>query len=299
MKVRILETQGQGFFTEGTWDKPDITDQEIEVQSVMTGVCRSDIDMMMGNFGPLPRHMQGHEGLGQVTKVGKYITDVKVGDYVATRGEPAYADFYNVKQKHYVRVPEASPRYIIEPVACGINLLVQSYIQVLNKSGPGSRCLILGSGFLSWVLYNTLSILDVNFEEVVVKGSHNKDLWKDKLSSDFQGKFDVIFDLSSDPLLFDKVKTNVQPLYIMGVEKTVTLNFSDLLWNAASIVFASPRSSCFHDSMLYATSFIKNNELNIDKFWTRGYNRDTEWQQAFVDGFERSKNYSRGYITWQ
>ena len=38
----------------------------IEVKALMTGVCRSDIDMMNGNFGPLPLEMQGHEGLGEV-----------------------------------------------------------------------------------------------------------------------------------------------------------------------------------------------------------------------------------------
>mgnify|MGYP000934237699 CR=1 FL=1 len=35
------------------------------------------------------------EGLGQVIKVGKNVIDTVVGDYVATRGEPAYADKYN------------------------------------------------------------------------------------------------------------------------------------------------------------------------------------------------------------
>ena len=94
MQVKLLQTTGTGEFIEVYWTKPDITADEIEVQAVMTGVCRSDIDMMQGNFGPLPINMQGHEGLAQVTKVGKNVKDVKAGDYVATRGEPAYADRY-------------------------------------------------------------------------------------------------------------------------------------------------------------------------------------------------------------
>jgi D-arabinose 1-dehydrogenase-like Zn-dependent alcohol dehydrogenase len=41
--------------------------------------------MMQGNFGPLPIHMQGHEGLGIVTKVGNAVNRpglelVKVGE---------------------------------------------------------------------------------------------------------------------------------------------------------------------------------------------------------------------------
>ena len=33
-------------------------------------------------------------------------------------------------------------------------------------------------------------------------------------------------------------------------------------------------------------------------FWTRGYDRDTEWQKAFEDGKDRSKGYGRGFIEW-
>jgi D-arabinose 1-dehydrogenase-like Zn-dependent alcohol dehydrogenase len=91
MKVRLLSTDGKGTFQEIDWIKPEITADEIEVRAVLTGVCRSDIDMMLGKFNRLPVNMHGHEGLGQVTKVGANIMDVTSGDYVATRGEPAYA----------------------------------------------------------------------------------------------------------------------------------------------------------------------------------------------------------------
>ena len=54
--------------------------------------------------------MQGHEGLGEVVKVGNEVTDARVGDIVATRGEsPAYADYYNAKSTEYVVVSEADP----------------------------------------------------------------------------------------------------------------------------------------------------------------------------------------------
>ena len=100
MQSRILYTEGKGHFAEGTIDISDVAPNQIRVASKKTGVCRSDIDMMNGNFGPLPLNMQGHEGLGEVVEVGAQITDVKVGDYVATRGEPAYADFYNAEDYH-------------------------------------------------------------------------------------------------------------------------------------------------------------------------------------------------------
>jgi D-arabinose 1-dehydrogenase-like Zn-dependent alcohol dehydrogenase len=65
-KVSILYTEGKGEFVQGEFELPDINSKQIRIKSVMTGVCRSDIDMMNGKFGPLPLNMQGHEGLGKV-----------------------------------------------------------------------------------------------------------------------------------------------------------------------------------------------------------------------------------------
>jgi hypothetical protein len=45
-------------------------------------------------------------------------------------------------------------------------------------------------------------------------------------------------------------------------------------------------------------SWIERGDLDVDKFWTRAYNRNTEWQQAFEDGVNRPEGYSRGYIVW-
>ena len=69
MLVKHLYTDGKGEFVEVNWDKPDNTADEIEVKAVMTGVCRSDIDMMTGGFGPLPIEMHGHEGLGKLLEL--------------------------------------------------------------------------------------------------------------------------------------------------------------------------------------------------------------------------------------
>jgi len=295
--TRCLQTTGQGFFEEVEYDKPDPASDQIEVRAVMTGVCRSDIDMMQGNFGPLPLEMQGHEGLGIVTKVGALVTDVKEGDYVATRGEPAYADFYNVRQNEFVRVPEADPKYILEPVACGINIVQQSVSDIYKRSGQGKRLLILGSGFLAWVAYNTIKLNRFVFDITVV-GNSNKELWGDLLDTTYTGTFDVVIDLSSRTDVFDKPIVNNEALVVIGSQKTVTTDFGNLLWKACTMVFPSPRTDRFYDCMKDAAIWIENGELEVDSFWTRGYNRTTEWQQAFADGADRPSGYSRGYIKW-
>lgn len=263
----------------------------------MTGVCRSDIDMMIGKFGPLPLHMQGHEGLGQVLEIGSEVSNVKIGDYVATRGEPAYADFYNVKDGDFVVVPQADPKYILEPVACGINVVIQALSELDKRSGQGRRLLILGSGFLAWIAYNTLKNTTLEFDITVV-GNSNKDLWQEKLSQSYSGQFDVVIDLSNRDDVFTKNILNDEALVIFGVEKTITTSFSNLLWKACTMVFPSPRSRIFGGCMRLAKIWISSNMINVDNFWTKGYNRDTEWQQAFNDGLNRPEGYSRGYIKW-
>ena len=297
MRVKLLCTDGKGTFSEIAWDKPAINNNEIEVKAVMTGVCRSDIDMMNGEFGPLPIHMHGHEGLGIVTKVGSNITDVEIGNYVATRGEPAYADYYNVRKDEYVSVPTADPKYILEPVACGINVVNQNLREVAERAGEGRRLLILGSGFLAWVAYNTLLINHLEFDITVI-GHSNRDLWQGKLSQELTGVYDVIIDLTerTDYLQGDCVTNN--GLIIIGTDKHINQTFGQLIWKAVTISFPSPRTPRFYEAMVMARDWVADGQLQVDKFWTRSYNRNTEWQSAFADGQNRPAGYSRGYIKW-
>ena len=295
MRTRILYTVGNGNFVETGWDKPEPSPTEIEVKALMTGVCRSDIDMMEGNFGPLPLHMQGHEGLGQVTKIGNKISNISIGDYVATRGEPAYADYYNVRVNEFVKVPEAHPRYIIEPVACGVNIVEQAANLIAKKDPLDTRVLILGSGFLAYIAYYTLRSKGYLFPIDIV-GSHNKEMWDCTLKSEPTGQYDIIIDLSNRTDVFDKDILNNEALIIFGTQKTVTTDFSNILWKACTMVFPSPRTKYFHGSMVKAVDLVSY--IPIDKFWTRAYNRNTECQQAFADGQDRPNGYSRGYIKW-
>ena len=297
MRTRLLATDGKGKFVETLWEKNSHSSNEISVKALMTGVCRSDIDMMQGNFGPLPLHMQGHEGLAQVIEVGADVFNVKIGDIVATRGEPAYADYYNVRNGEFVVVPEADPKYILEPVACGINLINQAKDQIEKRQGVNSRMLILGSGFLAWVAYQTLR-LNGFFYHVDVVGSNNKELWGDILQPNTQANYDVVIDLSDKLDIFEKDILRENSLIIFGAQKTVTTDFGNLLWKACTMVFPSPRNSEFINCMHFAKHWIENDYLNVDSFWTKCYNRETEWQQAFEDGINRPQGYSRGYIKW-
>ena len=297
MIVKCLQTTGQGYFEEVEYDKPEPADNEIEVRAVMTGVCRSDIDMMNGNFGPLPLHMQGHEGLGIVTKVGKdidqYINRVNVGDFVATRGEPAYADYYNCREKEFVVVEELHPRYILEPVACGVNCVVDEF-----QDRQHGRTLILGSGFLAWVVYHNLKM---HFKDMTVDvvGSSNEELWGDKLYMATNEYYDNVIDLSGKYELGIDINLNNNALIVDAVGKPISKDEAEeQLWKAITIIRPSPRKPDFISAMYQARWMIENGKVEVDSFWTKGYNRETEWQQAFADGADRPNGYSRGYIKW-
>ena len=300
MKVKVLRTYGDGKFVEEEYTKPEPTENEIEVKAVMTGVCRSDIDMMIGKFPTLPIHMQGHEGLGIVTKVGEQVYNVEVGDYVATRGEPAYADYYNVRKHEFISVPEAEPKYILEPVACGVNLVKQNIDLIRGKTDK--KCLIIGSGFLAWVAYHTIKLEYLRFEKLEVWGNSNKEMWSKEgvlVSEPTYDQYDVIIDIREHDLVLKRNLLAPLGIWVIAAEKEpIQTTFGQLLWNANTIVMPSPRHPGFINSMSDARIWIKTNDLKVDTFWTRSYNRQTEWQKAFADGLNRPHGYSRGYIKW-
>jgi hypothetical protein len=121
-------------------------------------------------------------------------------------------------------------------------------------------------------------------------------MWEGILKSDPIGQYDIVIDLSNRTDIFDKDILNNEALIIFGTQKTVTTDFSNILWKACTMVFTSPRNKYFYSNMLKAVDLVEH--IPIDKFWTKCYNRTTEWQQAFADGLARPSGYSRGYIKW-
>lgn len=297
--VKILTTQGNGKFIECDHFLPPLERLEIRVKSVMTGVCRSDIDMMNGTFPLLPMSMHGHEGLGQVIARGSGVHDFdcKIGDYVATRGEPAYADYYNCKPMTWVKVPEPDPKYIIEPVACAVNIEEFCKDELVRKHHDNERrMLIIGSGFLAKVFYQCMQSFAFDID---VWGNSNKEFWGDKLVSEPNGSYDIVVDLKDTNQVLD-VEVNDNPLIVLCSQKKTPMStdLSNWLWKSATIKMPSPRASCFINSMRRAVSMVEQDKIELDNVWTNCYSRKYNWQNAFLDADNRPNNYGRGYIKW-
>ncbi|KAL4400069.1 alcohol dehydrogenase [Malassezia pachydermatis] len=59
-------------------------DVDVDIAITHCGICGSDLHTISGGWGPLnvPAVIPGHEIVGKVTKVGKNVKDIKVGDRV-------------------------------------------------------------------------------------------------------------------------------------------------------------------------------------------------------------------------
>ena len=309
--TRSFFTTGNNDIIEWDYKKPDISDNQIEVQNAMTGVCSSDIAMYKGDFQLLPKEIQGHEGLGIVTNVGKDIKDVVVGDYVATRGEPAFADMYNATVGTYVKVPELHPKYIAESVACAINIAETLLDEIASR--PKGDTLILGSGWLAMIVYQHLCI-KCSSETYVVIGNANAEYWDKQhnvarfesqvvLDGKFNHMFDYVIDLSDKGAYFDLQIYEPEAIVVIAAEKSnkIVTNFANHLWNASTILFPSPRNSRFIDCMKTAVNYIEDGYIETESMWTHKYST-SQIEQAFAEGAlpytERPNGYKRGYISW-
>lgn len=301
MKVRAFYTTGNKDIKEYRYEKPELGDDEIEVQNVYTGICSSDLAMYSGKFQLLPREIQGHEGLGVVTKVGKNVKEVYIGNCVATRGEPAFADFYNAKEGTFVVVPEMHPRYIIEPIACAINIA-----QHITFSELSSPILILGTGCLAMIIHRYLTTLKVPLDCTVV-GAANHDYWSGKVKllseEEFKQKpsqFDVVIDMSdkADYLALPIFKDNAHMIF--GAEKSAPFSttFAAFLWKGMEVSFPSPRNKHFYNTMELAVKLIHNNQLYVDDIWTHEFSR-SKVIKAFARSFEKSPTFKRSYLIWR
>ena len=105
--------------------------------------------------------------------------------------------------------------------------------------------------------------------------------------------------IKSNYKLGTEINLNNNALIVDAVGKAVSKEEAQAqLWKACTTIKPSPRTPKFIQAMHQARWMIENGELEVDSFWTKCYNRTTEWKKAFADGVNRPSGYSRGYIKW-
>jgi len=295
MKCNLIKVNSDKTISHIEWDKPEHTEDQIVVKSIYTGICSSDVAMFNGDMNMLPDNMHGHEGLGEVMSVGKNVSTAKVGDIVATRGEPAFADYYNVRDGEFVVVPAAMPKYILEPVACAVNIA-----DIIGKLGNRSL-LMIGTGFLARVIYEVLEYNNKSrLRNVTVTGKAYSDWWDDKgarREHNLSDQYDVVVDLSSHIKYFTADILNNNGHYLMCAEKHGDVDFAPFLWKSIRTDFPSPRTKTFYNSMVKANLLVQKNIINVDDMWGAEY-PTTEAGTAF-NNRTTSIDKNRTYLTWQ
>lgn len=69
----------------GLFDEPDGANSPVKV--LYCGLCASDVACLSGAAGPLNKSVCGHEIIGEVTRVGPEVKNLKVGDPVGIGGQ--------------------------------------------------------------------------------------------------------------------------------------------------------------------------------------------------------------------
>jgi D-arabinose 1-dehydrogenase-like Zn-dependent alcohol dehydrogenase len=318
-RVVTLHSFNTGSIEEVVWERPHINPDEVVVETKLCGFCRSDVGSVArfeampysdaenpnGKIGGL-----GHEGLGVVVEVGDNVTDIKVGDVVSTWGDPAFAYKYNVKANEAIQVPEVSPKYILQPTACSINIAMKT-IDACSKinSCHSPKILLLGTGFMSLIIGQYFKNCNIQFDVV---GSANKRDWHElyiqlKTIDQVAGnQYDAVIDLTSKAANWDLIAdlNLLKPEGILCYASTpytpVTTNFFKQCWNCYTIIMPSPRNSDFDQIMRKTALLIRLGAINPAPYWTKGYARSSmdEVLQAFTDGLNRTPDYIRGYIDY-
>lgn len=320
MKVKTLHSFSKGDISETDWDMPEMREDQIMIETKLCGICRSDIMSFsrqenmpyVNDNGPGIVGRYGHEGLGKVIKVGKLLKDVvKEGQIVSTWSDPAYADCYYANEKEFTIVPEISHKYILQPVACAINIISKtlsfSYKMYYDDT---PEILLLGTGFMSIIIGQYAAHYGI---KLTVVGSSNKNEW-DKLGLPLHSideirkekkKYKVVIDLTSKAENFHIITKEFLEMeglfcYASTPSSPVTTNFFENCWNCNTIIMPSPRNKDFKEMMDFTCRLIQEGILTTDFIWSKGYNRRdmNEVKQAFDDGLHRNSTYIRGYLNF-
>jgi len=303
MKTKILHSYGNNEINEYEFDLGEMLPNQMLIKTTYTGICRSDIDQYLGHI-EIPYGHFGHESIGEVIDVGAEVNDFKIGDYVASRNDPAFSEYFYADEHNTIKVSENNTKYIIEPIACSVNIAERmlSFIQ------EDSNILFVGSGFIANIAAQYIRHLHKNINIYVI-GSHNKKQWQD-IDTKFidwntasNMKFKNIVELSGKRSNLEQIltiaATGANICVGAALDEPLTTTFWNMLWNNYTLLFPSPRDNNFHKYMKKSEACIYLNYINVEWAWTHEY-KASDFKRAFEESVLRktTKPFVRSYIKW-
>ena len=139
-------------------DIPKITDSQILVKVLYTGMCHSE-------WYPWsvarPGDIFGHETVGVVAELGRSVTGFSLGDRVTGLGGGGYREYIVMEPSKTLHVPDnlASEDAIVEPLAC-----IMSAAERVHTCKIGGTAAVVGAGYMGLgiiSLFHTLGCSDI------------------------------------------------------------------------------------------------------------------------------------------
>lgn len=138
----IFPAVGRAEIEEFVLDDPAAN--EVQVKTVANGICMFEVSVFRG-AEPLSHFAAGragHEGIGQVVKVGREVKHLQEGDWVPSYSWASYENLPAAERRAFSRRPGQPETWLTEPASCVVRA-AHSYAIV-----PGDRVLLLGVGYM-------------------------------------------------------------------------------------------------------------------------------------------------------
>ena len=150
-KMRAAVLTSPAHVTVEETEIPEPHDNEVRIRVEGCGVCGSNLAPWQGRDWfkyPFPHGQPGHEGWGEVERVGTNVRKVKPGDRVAALTYKAFAEYDIAHEDDVVLLPPALEKkpFPGEALGCAVNVFRRSQIQ------PGNTVAVVGVGFMGALL---------------------------------------------------------------------------------------------------------------------------------------------------
>lgn len=219
MRAAIVNTFGEELEV-GTAPIPEPGPGQALVKVIASGVCHTDLHAAHGDWPVKPKLplIPGHEGVGNVVKVGPGVTEVKVGDLVGNAWlasacgncefcrtgwetlcesqqnggysvDGSFGEYMLVDAKFAAHIPEGADPYEIAPVLCAGVTVYKGLKQ--SEVKPGQWVVISGIGGLGHIAVQyavamgmRVVAVDVAEEKLALARSHGAEVTVNAFAED-------------------------------------------------------------------------------------------------------------------
>ena len=256
------------------FDLEEPKEEEVQIKTAFSGICGSDIAYYKGQEKYLGDDMWGHEGIGEIVKVGDKVKKFKIGDKVSSNWHPAFREYYNAPQENCIKIPKLSKRYILQCVSCPMNALLQAN-KIKKIDINKDFILVIGSGFTAYTFAQILKGVDVygKYNENTFRKIFALNFYKNR--EELRPEYDIIIscEVTLEPYEIIEKHLKVGGLFIHFAtpREPFTTQFEEWNWKNFKVLFPSPRGKEFPKAIKKTLELIENQGLDMDILYSKGY----------------------------